>query len=834
MKMIRSSRSLLAAFALLSAPAAYSQVRGPPPTEALRLTYAGDDLKVEADQAFAKGEKKKAASKFHDAMDQYKLALGKNPDQVEAAQGFGESGINPLVADFQAVVDTLGPVVEKHPDSIELAYPYGAALFKLRRYADAEPWLQKVADAMKPEHLIVHYYLGNYYLFTKRGDSALAEFQRYLSLRPARLAGSDYEIQEAIGQAYLQMKKPAAARAAFEGAQAGHPELLPVQLGLASVLELEGRTKDAIAQLDHASQSFPSDQQAKARLGQLLLSTGDLARAEQVAQSLLSLGSTPQANLLYGEVKLAQKQPQVAESSIRKALEADPSSTDAEIALAKAVQAQGKNDEAIGLLEKALAGGANSVDLHAALGSTYRRAGRFQKAVEEHRKVVDLAPSVALGELLLGADHYATGEWDIAVSDYATALEREPKNANVKHWLALTLVHRAKERASSDLESAVRDLKRAFDLEHTATAGRSLGAALLTDQSFAEAKTVLTQVTQLADATWRDHLLLGYALLGNHEAALAKTSFEKAGTLTQDKESVGQAYAGWALANIELGDFDTAVAKLTEEGQSSAAARITQSNLPFALLRRSLARLHDGNVEGARVDVEAAEKLGGKNADLVRIRTLVRSLVDIEGGHFGEAESGLKHALTGTAKWASPNARGMLEAYLDYRRGQMQGARKGLAQAERKATPEQKAWATELSRAIDRRDGELNYAKGNLGGAEKAFKSAIAADPLNPFVINNLACVDYGKKRWSSAAEGWKKVEGAVAEADLNLGIAAQEHDHEYREAVGYYHRYLSQAKGARAQSVRGWKDRLMQIYGIAEPKADATVPAGTATNEKP
>jgi|GEM_PF-1489417 len=820
-------------FALLGALAAstaFAQYRPPPLTEAQRLTNQGDDTRVEATKALTEGDKSGASEKFHKAMDIYLQALKQDPDAVNAAQGYGLA--SNLLGQYDGTAKILGPIHQRHPDSLEVNYPLGTALFKLRQYEEAVPILEKVSAAMRPDQLIVHFYLANYDLYAQRGDAALDELNRYLKLRPAALAGNDWQIQQLMGQGYLLLKKPAQARTAFQTAQTGRQESLPLQLGLESVLELENRSKDAIALLDRLVKVFPTAPEAKVRLGKLLLTGNDLPRAEQVANALVAQSNTADAHLLLGQVKLAQKEPKAAEPELRKALALQPSLVEADTELARAVQQQGRNDEAIGLLEKAIHGGANTVDTWAALGSTYRRAGRFQKAVEAHNKVVQMAPTLARGPLLLGADHYATGEWDLAVANYNDALKREPRSTEARHWLSLTLAHRAKDRAGTDLDEAVRDLRRAFDLDPSATVGRSLGAALLSQQDYTKAKSVLSQSSQLADATWKDSLLLGYALLGGHQAAEAVTAFERAATLTKDVDPLARIYSGWALSKMETGDFDTAVAKLTEEGATNkAVAKITQANLPIALLRRALARVKTGDLPGAAKDLETAEKMPTPrgNADLPRIRAFVRAVVDVEQNKFAAASGALRHALAGKIRWASPNTRSLMEAYIDYRKGSMPRARRTLSQAERRATADQKQWGVQLSRAIDRREGELSYAKGNLRLAQKALKSAISDDPLNPYVISNLACVDYANKRYGQATAAWTKVSNAVSEAELNLGIAAQEHSHEYRDAVGYYARFAARAHGPHAAQAREWKDRLISIYGIPEPKIEKTPAAETA-----
>src|SRR5262249_46010480 len=146
-----------------------------------------------------------------------------------------------------------------------------------------------------------------------------------------------------------------------------------------------------------------------------------------------------------------------------------------------------KNDEAISLLETAIKNGMRSLDAYAALGSLLRRAGRFQRAIEAHEAVVKAAPALATGYLLVGDDHYAMGEWDKAVEQYERGLARDSSSPVIRHWMARALAQRARQRAEQNRTSdAVRDLRRAFDLEHSAVIGRALGAALLTQRDYRE------------------------------------------------------------------------------------------------------------------------------------------------------------------------------------------------------------------------------------------------------------------------------------------------------------------------------------------------------------
>jgi len=72
----------------------------------------------------------------------------------------------------------------------------------------------------------------------------------------------------------------------------------------------------------------------------------------------------------------------------------------------------------------------------------------------------------------------------------------------------------------------------------------------------------------------------------------------------------------------------------------------------------------------------------------------------------------------------------------------------------------------------------------------------------------------------------WRRLEGSVPLATLNLGIDAQVRQRNASEAVSAYHRYLATG-GPRAATVREWKERLQTLYGVAAP---TTHELGTAT----
>ncbi|ATB34455.1 tetratricopeptide repeat protein [Melittangium boletus] len=832
-----SVRRLVAALVVaqsLGGTAALAQYRPPPMTESQRLVREAEAAQVDASSAATSGDKKRAEARYRKALELFEKALAEDPGSVPAAAGVGAVGLS--LQEHELVAARLAPVYAAHSDALELAYPLGISLFKLKRYEEAVPVLRQVSAAGQPEHLLVHYYLGNYYaLLSQQGDEAVAELQAYLALRPEKIAGNDFQIHELLGRGHLLRNDPAAARESFERAQAGRPESVSLQMGLGAAMELEGRMPEAMALLEGLTARFPRVPEVRERLGRLLLESNDPPGAEVQARALVSLGGTPAAHLLLGDVRMAQGRPAEAETEYREVLRLAPGDVGAQISVGMALQKQGRNEEAISFLEGAVQSGANSLELWSTLGSVNRRAGRYARAVEVHRRVVEMAPQRAVGHLLLGADHFATGQWDLTIDDYAQALKLEPEHAGAKTWLARALAHRARDRAGSGrVDDAVRDLRRAFDLERSSAMARRLGAALLQQGSHTEARKVLEQGVQLPETAWRDHLLLGYARLGTGAAKEAFAAFEQAGKMAPDSAALSDVSAGLALAELELGQVDAALKRLSEPGASKRAMEVARANLSRAHLRRAFARLEAGDGAGARQDVEAAERagVGGGSSELGRLASFTKALAQAQEGRFGDASAGLKRSLTPMPDWARPNTRQLADAFVLYLKDQLPQSRRALTLATKRPIPEQAQWTANFTSALYRREAERAYATGNMRVAEKALKAALALSPDNVALQHNLACVAYRGNKAADAVATWQRLEGSIPQATLNLGIDAQERRHNVGEAVDAYRRYLAAGGATRAASVREWKDRLQMIYGLNEAASPSPAPSSATASE--
>lgn len=798
---------------------AWAQYRPPPMSDAERLIEEGEELRVAAAKAASFGEKDAAEAKLKEAIAAYEKALASNPNAVTAATGLAMACAT--LKDWDRIIKVLTPLQVRAPRDVDLAYHLGVALLKKKRYAEAIGLLDLVGADKRTDLFLARYYLGWLALQRQDGARAAAELTSYLRQRPPEVAGNDYEIHELSGRAQLLLKDAPKARVEFEAAQLGRREAVSVQMGLVAVLELEGNPPAAVRLLEGLLVRFPKAPEPRERLGRVLLVAGNLKRAEALTRELLTLQDGAAAHLLMADVFLAKKEYPAAELELRASLTRQPGQPGALIGLANVLQVQARHDEAIAVLVQATTGeGAAAAELLAALGSVYRRAGKYDQAIETHQNLARLALPGALAQVLLGADHFAAAQWDAAIAAYTTALERDPENHSARHWLAAALGRRARVRAEAGLlDEAVRDLRKALELERTVPIARGLGALLLTQRQFQEARTVLTEAAALSPTSWQERYLLSWAQLGSNDAPAAVAGFEQAAGQVREPDVQSQIWAGWALASLEAGDLDGAIKRLTD---TSGKVKTAADNLPLALLRRGLSRLRSGNVAGAQADFDAIGR-APRAPELESLFELLRGLLVVEQRRGDLALTAFKKAMPATDKApATVATRAFLDAYLEYRRDRPVEAKKKLQAARKgaKADP----WP-EFARANSRRDGELSYAIGSMAQAEKSFKEALqATDPLNSYTLHNLACVQYRKGGAAQAAAIWKGLTGVVPEATLNLGIAAQVQSKDMRRAASYYGQYFA-AHGAYSGLAREWKDRIEAIYGVSGDEAEEQRP---------
>jgi Flp pilus assembly protein TadD len=487
-------------------------------------------------------------------------------------------------------------------------------------------------------------------------------------------------------------------------------------------------------------------------------------------------------------VRAAQKDWNGAAGNYQAAVQLQPRYTPAMVAFARALQQQGKLEQAAQELEK----GGDDPAILAALGSAYRRAGHYQKAIDTHSKLNKKDPQTAM---LLGADHFAIGQFDQAINDYSGVLETDRDNARARHDLVLALTRRAQMHAQN--EGALFDLRRAYDLEPSESLAQSLAAVELAQQKWAEAENTLSARVLEKKAQPRTQLLYGYALLGQKKASDALAAFQQLGEMPE-------ARLGWALSKVELGEYDAAAKELQSMKTAPAAVK---ANLPMVLIRLGYKRLEEGDVAGATRELQAAGSLDKMSA-ATGPSELLRALIAVEQKQYPGALAGIRSALSDKQPWFEPAARPLLEAYVDYRMGKLAEARKLLAAAQKQG---KLPFVPKLAHAVDEREAAELYAQ-NAAGSQPKIEKLLKTSDEDPRALHNLACARYRHGGQAQALATWRSLSSKVPEAELNLGLHALQVEHDAKSALGHFRRYAGVA-GARAGQAREWVERLQQLY---------------------
>lgn len=163
---------------------------------------------------------------------------------------------------------------------------------------------------------------------------------------------------------------------------------------LAQALEASGRTDEALAEFELYRNLHPEDARAQYNVAAALWRRGRLQEAAEGFQHTLTLTQNPyilaHTHYQLGNVLLKQGDANSAEQQYRKALELNPSESDAHMQLALILEQNGNMEEAIfHLLE------CTKMEVPVAyidLGQIYEKQGRLTDALAAYQQALRLAP----------------------------------------------------------------------------------------------------------------------------------------------------------------------------------------------------------------------------------------------------------------------------------------------------------------------------------------------------------------------------------------------------------------------------------------------------------
>lgn len=460
--------------------------------------------------------------------------------------------------------------------------------------AAAPPPVQKTSEADRQAQR------GAEHLARKDWKRAVESYQKAVRA-DARHAEANY----GLGVAYMNLRQPAEALAAFSNVIAAqpNPRVREALVNTGRIHLLLGRHKEAADALGLALPLGDIGAEGHYLLGKAYLQTGrddnqaldSLRRAAaepQFAQdALFSVGFlllkqnkgreavapleqaarlNPQhapAQMLLGNAYLLADRPEEALAALRVAAAADPNQFFTQAGLGYAHLALYRNEEAVAAFTAALRLQADSPEALAGLASAYTRMNRYREAEDALVRAVALKPDST--EALLGQCYlyYSRGQYPLLVETARRAAASAPQNAAAQTMLGAALA------TTGEMAAGLRVVREALKMEPgNYWPHHVLGFILVREDKPQEALAAAREGARLKPDYPETQNLLAYVLnqLGQHQEALRAAQ----SALRLKREPADE---GWAHYNIA-----TAQEKLNraDEARASFAAAIRAYNQP--------------------------------------------------------------------------------------------------------------------------------------------------------------------------------------------------------------------------------------------------------------
>ena len=254
--------------------------------------------------------------------------------------------------DAVEAVSLLAPIVdglkEGSTERREAAQVLGLSLYLAGRIAEAVPWLEATRE----------------------------------------WAGSNLELLQILGTAYIQTRQPDKAREALARAFEVAPEAAPAHLLAAQIMIRLQQEAMAETELQKAVAKDPRLPQAHFLLGQLALFRGRFDDATAFTRNEIELN--PGNNLAWsqlGDIFVRQQKWDEAVAALQRSIWVSPFYSAPYILLGRAYSKQGQPAAAEAMLRRAIEYDPNNKQAHYLLGQLLQQAGR----AEEARKELELA-----------------------------------------------------------------------------------------------------------------------------------------------------------------------------------------------------------------------------------------------------------------------------------------------------------------------------------------------------------------------------------------------------------------------------------------------------------
>ncbi len=360
------------------------------------------------------------ATRYDEAISEYKRILQISPKETEALLGLGQS--YEVQGDLDSAIESYRSLLELQPDNQRLRDQLIALYYKADRVDEAVKEAEK-SSTFAPANQDVQKRLAILYLVQgdlHRAESLLVEYVKEnpedaeahfhlgkIALSNEDLSKAELEFQTAvlledtvpdgwINLAYVYLRQDSTEKAiqTYERGIQKTNSKTELLLRLGSVYADQGQYDTALAILRRASDNRPHDSDILFALGSVYEQSGDFDRSVATFERLLRIDPDHATALNYLGYMLADKGIRLEESleMIQRAVEHEPNNGAYLDSYGWVLYRLGRLKEAEAQLKKALEEMKIDPIIHEHLGDVYNAAGEIDKAKIEWKKSLELDP----------------------------------------------------------------------------------------------------------------------------------------------------------------------------------------------------------------------------------------------------------------------------------------------------------------------------------------------------------------------------------------------------------------------------------------------------------
>jgi tetratricopeptide (TPR) repeat protein len=638
-----------------------------------------------------RGNARAQAGKLSEALDDAKQAVATAPDDPYAIALL--ASIYKRQSDLEAAVSTIRTGLERLPNNADLRAIMADLNLAQGHPADAELQLRTIV-ALEPKMLSPRYRLAGFLLQQKNVDAAEKTLRAAIADFPTEVDPKLQLVQFLIAQRGMD-----AGVAEIDRMLAAAKQDDQLALGLGEQLARAGqlqRSEKLFREVIARSDTAPAGLTARDRLAALRLSQRDTAGASTLLAEVLKKNPRDaDALVMRADIELAaadataaitdlravlrdqpnsipvmralvrayqqNDQPDLAEETLRKAVQLAPRDMDVHLALGQILLAQGKLEPADELLGQVIRAEPNNVLALQLRYQVQARQKRFADALATAQAIDHANPKSGLGPFLQGAVEEAQEKLDAAARHYAQALEREP-DAGEPLAASVRLDVRRKQYAA-----AMARLDALIAQSPKNVLARSLRADVLQTEGQGElAMAAYRELLQIAPASPLPYLGLARAQESKNLSADAIETLRQGVDKSVEPSGLISELAGLYL---RLGRPDDSIALYEHVLEKSPHSNFALNNLALLLVQ-----YHDDAASMVRAQELAEQLASSSQPQLIDTRGWVR----FKSGDFHGAESLLQQAVDRMPEF--PEFRYHL-GMAQLRSGEQQAARQSLQTA---------------------------------------------------------------------------------------------------------------------------------------------------------